>query len=267
MVNGEQREEEGCTASGEAPEGSSATEKEAQGKMQSVFQQVRNQIRLQSGIREMVQKVKDREVEILLENGEPQGKDVTAEEEEVTEALMDKCKGDRGLTLEALCAIFEEKLEANRKTSKDELQVQISLLREEMQAYVKQALTDLECKIKANQTSRFQQTCLDKQQQTAAPEEKRKPATASSLPSHRRKVLTRTMTTIVPKTFVPSICGQCAKSETGSWKGQSSRLLPRDRALSLPEKKFLQSRNPLPPARPPLCQCRKRTEAKAKAAK
>lgn len=266
LVNGEQQlssaEEEGCTAPvsthDEALEGSSATEKETQVKMQSVFQQVRNQIRLQSGIRELVQKVKDREIDILLENKEAQGKDVTAEEEEATGAMTDKFKGEMDLTLEALCAIFEIKLEASKKTSKDELQVQISLLRKEMEAYIKQALTDLECKIKS---SSFQQTRLDKQQQTTTPGEKRKPSTASSLTSHRRKVLTRTMTTIVPKTSVPSISGQRTKSETGSWKGQSSRFLPRNRALSLPEKM------PLPPARPPLLQCKKQTAPLAKTAK
>ncbi len=281
LVNGEQQEQqqqqEDAAAAGEqissvglddeCSEDSVAAEKETQARMQSVFQQVRNQIRSQadvkapkSSILELVQRIKDRETETAQVNGEPEGKDVSGEEKKQAEMLADERKDEMNIKEEELCAMFEKKLEASKKTLRDEFEVQISQMRKEMQAYTHQALKDLECKMHSLQQARPKE-----QQESKGPDKKQKPSAAPSLASRRGRVLTRTMTTIIPKTCAPVIIGPRAKSETlSSSKGQTSQLLLRDPVLSLPGNKQYWSRKPLLPACPPLQQGKKPVRAKAK---
>lgn len=244
-----------------------SADKETKGKMHSVFQQVRNQIRSQVGVKapkhsilELVQRVKDRQTEDAQENSEPEEK---SEEKEQAENLTDENKDEVALKEEELCATFEKKLEASKRALRDEFEEQISQLRKDMQTYTDHALRDLECKMQSWQSLHLQQAHPKEQQETKGPDKKQK-MSAASLASRRGRVLTRTMTTIIPKTCAPVIVGPRAKSETlSSSKGESSRLLPRDLLLSSLSKPY-QSRKPLPPACPPLHQRKKPVGAKAK---
>nr|XP_046242800.1 uncharacterized protein LOC124058021 [Scatophagus argus]XP_046242801.1 uncharacterized protein LOC124058021 [Scatophagus argus] len=276
LVNGEgreQQEDEAAAAGGQSssvspvPEGLEdgiASEKETQAKMQAVFQQVRTQIRSQMGVMapkssllELMQRVKDLEVKTAQVSDEP-------EEKEQAETLTDESKGEMDLKQEELCAAFERKLEDCKKALRDEFEVQISQVRVEMQAYTDQTLRDLECKMQSRQPQHPKE-----QQEGKDADKKQKPATAAPPPlaSRRGRVLTRTMTTIIPKTCAPIIVGPRAKSETlSSSKGESSRLLRRNQVLPPPGNKLHQSHKPLaPPAYPPLHQLRKPVRAKAKA--
>lgn len=265
VVNGEQeqRQQEDTAAVEEQmsvvspdEEDGVAVDKETQAKMQSVFQQVRNQIRSQVGMRapkssilELMQRVKDREMKIAQVNREG-----SSEEKEPAEMLTEESEDKMDLKQEELCKTFEKKLEASQKALRDEFEVQICQVRAEMQAYTDQALKDLECKMQS------------RQQESKGLDKKARPSAPPSLASRRGRVLTRTMTTIIPKTCAPVILGPRARSETlSSSKAESSRLVLRDPVLSLPGNKPCQSRKPLlPPAYPPVHERKKPVRAKAK---
>lgn len=232
-----------------------SAEKETQPKMQSVFQQVRNQIRSQSGIRasksgilELMQRVKDREMKMAQVNGERSSED---------KEPADK----KDLKQEELCEIFEKKLEASQKALRDEMEEKLSRVREEMQVYTDKALKDMECKILTQQPPPQLH-----QPESRGPDRKQRPSAPPLLASRRGRVLTRTMTTIIPKTCAPVILGPRARSETlTSSKGQSSRLPTQDPVLSLQGNKPCQRRKPLlPPAYPPLHPSRKPVQKKGK---
>lgn len=250
----------------------SAAGKEAQAKMQSLFQQVRNQIKSQVGkkapkssIMELVQKVKDREMEIVQVDADPDGKDVNSTEKKKAELFTDESKDDVVLKEDELCAVFEKKLEASKKILRGEFEEQISQVRKEMQAYTDHALKDLECKMQSWKFFTLQQTHPEEQQESKGLDKKQKPSAAPSLAARRGRVLTRTMTTITPKTCAPVFIGPRAKSETLTFpKGDSSRLLPRDPVFYLPGNKPYQSRKPLPPGCPQLHQRKKPVQSKVK---
>lgn len=253
----------------ERTEDGGTTEKEVQAKVQSVFEQVRTRIRSQasrSSLLELVQKIKERESEIVQENSKAHGKDVDVEEEKEAEEQKDKCQNELDLGLEVLRSTLEEKLEAAKSDFRKELKVQISLVRKDMQTYTDQALKDLEQKVQNCHCHSLQQTHPKTQAECAAAEKKQKPS-AAPLALRRRKVLTRTMTTIIPKTSAPVLTGPRAKSEEilSLSKGHSPQFMLRDQVFYLPENKTYQSRNPLPPARPPLHQHKKPVQAKPKA--
>lgn len=252
-------------------EDNAPAEKESQGKMQSVFQQVRNQIRSQVGVRlpkssilELVQKVK--EMELAQVSVEADGEEVSGEEGK--QVLKHERKNEICLKEEEeMCATFEEKLEARTKALKDEFQVQISGVRTELQAYTDQALKDLESKMQSWQAN-SQQQAQSKEQESKSPDKKQKPSPAPSLGSRRGRVLTRTMTTIIPKTCPPVVIGPRAKSETlSSFKCECSRFPPKDPVLSLLGNRACQSHKPLPPARPQMHQRKRSIQAKAKPGK
>lgn len=264
----QQMEEEAAAAEGQMSsvdldkESSEAAEKEKQAKVQSLFQHVRTQIRSQvsmkatkNSILELMQRV--REMETAQVNGEPEGEDVSGEGKE---EAADESKDEMDVKQEELCAIFDKKLEASEKALRDEFRVQISQVRADMQAYTDQALRDLECKMNSRQPHSLQQ-----QQESRGPDRKQKPSAPSSLAPRRGRVLTRTMTTIIPKTCAPVIIGPRAKSETLSCsKGESSRLVLRDPLLPAPGYKQCPSRKPLlPPACPPLQQRKRPVRPKA----
>lgn len=279
LVNGEQRElqQDGAATAeeqispvsldGEGLEDFCAAEKEAQEKLQSLFQQVRNQIRSQVGtkapknsILELVQRVKHREMEIAEMNSEPEGGDASSEEKTKGEMLTNESTDEIDLK-EELCGIFEEKLKASEEALRAEFEEQIAQVRKEILAYTDQALKGLECKVQSWKSQHPQWT----EQESKAQDKKQKPSVAPSLASRRGRVLTRTMTDIVPKTCAPVIIGPRAKSETlTSPKGESRRFLPRDPSFYLPRSKPHQSRKPLPPTCPPLHQRKKPVQTKAK---
>eukprot|EP00064_Thunnus_orientalis_P006599 superscaffoldBa00000694_g6617 len=279
LVNGKQQEQQKDEAvnveeqistvlDDECAEDSISADKETQAKMQSVFQQVRKQIRSQVGVKtpkssilELVQRVKDRQPEVAQENSEPEG---NSEENKQADNLTDESKDEVDLKEEELCVTFEKKLEASKKALRDEFEEQISQVRKDMQAYTDHALRDLESKMQSWQSLHLQQAHPKQQQESKGPDKKQKPSAAPSLASRRGRVLTRTMTTIIPKTCAPVIVGPRAKSETlSSSKGESSRLLLRDPVLSSLSKPY-QSRKPLPPACPLLHQRKKPVRSKAK---
>ncbi|KAM7391602.1 hypothetical protein PAMP_022281 [Pampus punctatissimus] len=282
LVNGEQQEQQQDEAisvqeqistvdrlDDECVEDSISADKEPQAKMQSVFQQVRNQIRSQVGVKapkssilELVQRVKDIQTEVAQESSEPE---FNSEEKKQAEDLTDESKDEVDLKEEEeLCATFEKNLETSKKALRDEFEEQISQVRKDMQAYTDHALRDLECKMQNWQSLHLQQAHPKEQQESKGPDKKQKPSVAPSLASRRGRVLTRTMTTIIPKTCAPVIVGPRAKSENLSYsKGESSRLLLRDSVLFSVSKPF-QSRKPLPPAYPPLHPRKKPVGAKAK---
>ncbi|KAM7416243.1 hypothetical protein PAMA_018357 [Pampus argenteus] len=278
LVNGEQQEQQQDDAisveeqistvdrlDDECVEDSISADKEPQAKMQSVFQQVRNQIRSQVGVKvpkssilELVQRVKDIQTEVAQESTEPE---YNSEERKQAEDLTDESKDKVDLKEEELCATFEKNLETSKKALRDEFEEQISQVRKDMQAYTDHALRDLECKMQSWQSLHLQQAHPKDQQESKGPDKKQKSSVAPSLASRRGRVLTRTMTTIIPKTCAPVIVGPRAKSENLSYsKGESSRLLLRDPGLFKP----FQSRKPLPPVYPQLHPRKKQVGAKAK---
>lgn len=254
----------------ESGEGSGVMEKEPQAKMMSVFEQVRNQIRSQEGLKapkssmmELVSKLK------AMETGNEQmvdGDNIDAEEEREAEAIKVGCKVEIDSRIEMLSKTFEEKLEASNKALSVELEVQISAVRKEMQAYTDQTLKDLRSKITSSQRRVLQPNHSKAQPEGADAETKRRASAATSLPSTRGKVLTRTLTTtiIIPKTPAPVISGSQAKLKSPS-KGRSLQV--RDHVLSLSGNKSCHGRGPLPPAQPLLPQRRKCVQAKGKAGK
>lgn len=279
LVNNEQQTEQEDTASVEehvsvdmdekCSEDSTAADNEIPVTMKTVFQQVRTQIRSQkapkSSILELIQKVRDKETEITQVETELKGRDVYSEEG--NQVLTGECKDGFSLTEQELCVIFEKKLDESKKALKAEFEVQISQVRKEMQAYTDQALKDLDCKRHSCKCHNLQQTQPKGQAEGSSPDKKQKPSTATSLGARRGRILSRTMTTIIPKTCTPVIIGPRAKSETlSSSKGESSRFILRHAVLSFSGNKTYHSRNPLPPARPPPHQCKKQSQVKAKKA-
>jgi len=250
----------------ECLEDSRGAERETQAKVQSVFQQVRNQIRSQAGVKssilELVQRVKDRETESAQVDVKPEGTDVNGGEKK--EMLTEDSKDEMRVKEEKLCVMFKEKLEASQKDLKDEFEVQISQVRKEMQAYMDQALKGLESQMQSSWQSHNLQHDKEKQE-SKGPDKKQKPTAAPTLASRRGRVLTRTMTTIIPKTCPPVIIGPRAKSETlGYSKRESSHVVLRDLGVSLPGNKPCQSRKPLPPVCPLLHQHKKPVRPKDK---
>lgn len=241
-------------------EDNAPAEKESQGKMQSVFQQVRHQIRSQVGVRlpkssilELVQKVK--EMELAQVSVEADGEEASGEEGK--QVLKHERKNE-------ICLKEEEEM---CTTLKDEFQVQISGVRTELQAYTDQALKDLESKMQSWQAN-SQQQAQSKEQESKSPDKKQKPSPAPSMGSRRGRVLTRTMTTIIPKTCPPVVIGPRAKSETlSSFKCECSRFPPKDPVLSLLGNRACQSHKPLPPARPQMHQRKRSIQGKAKPGK
>lgn len=216
-------------------------DKKIQDKIQSVFQQVRNQIRSQvdtrtpsSSILELIQKMKLRE-------GRPEQED----DDKETEAEEGKAKADA--TQEELPEAFGKKLEATEKTLRCEIEALISQVRAESRAYTQQAVKDLECRMLRKQVP------LQPRQEKKGPEKRQQPPAAPSLASRRGRVLTRTVTTIIPKTCVPVVHSPQAKPESASFRrSEASGLLRPDPVLALPGRRLLhQGRRPiLPPAHP-----------------
>lgn len=274
FVNGKQEEPEqkeeqadSAAAAGEqvSPVGPEEEEEEEDKKMQvriqSVFQQVRNQIRSQvdtrspsSSILELLQKMKDREGR--LEQEEDESRETETEPEE------SKVKMD--VTQEELCEAFGKKLEATQKTLRCEIESLISQVRAESRAYTEQAVKDLECRMMSNQA--HLQPQHPSQHEKKVPDKKQQPSASSSLASRRGRVLTRTMTTIIPKTCAPVLHGPQAKSEPMSLRrSETSGPLRRDPVLSLPGKRLHQGRRPiLPPAQPAQCSSLKNRLGKSK---
>lgn len=245
-------------------EDSAPAEREPQAKMQSILHQVRNQIRSKvihkSSMLELVQKVK--EIELAQVSVEAECEEVNGEEKK--EVLTHEHKHEMCPTKD-LCASLEEKFEARTKALKDEFQVQIAEVRTEMQAYTDHALKAFEDKMQGWQT---QSEAEPREQESKAPDKKQKPSAAPPLGSRRGRVLTRTMTAIIPKTCAPVVVGPRAKSETMSFlKDECSRFPPEDPVLSLSGNKACQSHKPLPPARPQLHQRKKPIQTKAKSGK
>lgn len=266
LFNGMQEQDDAATTEGEMSsvdleeeclEDSDAAENETRSKSQSAFQKVGNQIRSQVGTKapkssmmELVQRVKDRETELARVNGESEG--------EPADLLTDESKSAMDLKGGDQYAVFEKKFEAREKALKDEFEGKISQVLKEMRAYTDQSLKDLDCKMQSLQASNLPNR--KEQQESKGPNNAQK-----TLATRRGRVLTRTMTTIVPKTCAPFVFGPRAKSETlCSSKGAGSLLLLRDPALPLPANKPGQSRRPPPLVCPPLRQHKKDVQRKAK---
>ncbi|AWP06752.1 putative uncharacterized protein LOC103470604 [Scophthalmus maximus] len=237
--------------------------------MQSVLQQVRNQIRSQvgskppkSGMLELVQRVKDREMEGAQASGEPEGKKENRRDEMSTNESRDEVNRKE----DEQRATYEEKLEATKKTLREEFEQQISQVRKDMLSYTDRALKDLECKLQGRQSHSPQPTHPREEQEGKGPNRKQKRPAVAALASRRGRVLTRTNTTIIPKTCAPVIiCPRATSDTTLTYsKGVRAQLLPRDLALSLQGNKPCQSRRPLPPACPQLHQCKKPVWGRAK---
>lgn len=244
----------------EGLEGSIPADKDSQTKMQSVLQQVRKQIRSQVGMNapknsmlDLVQRVHERAKEMV--NREPDCNQ-SCDEENGEEVLTNKSIGELATKEEELSAIFEKELEASKKALRDEFTKQISQLRKEMQAYTDQALKDVEGKVQSWLANSIQRVHHKEQLENKGSDKKQKSSIAPSLVSKRARTLTRTMTTITPKTCAPVIIGPRAKSENlSSSKHQNSSLLllrdPDFCVYTSPGSRH-QSHRPLPPACPPL---------------
>lgn len=252
LVNGEteeQQEQHGPANPwvGLEEEDGASAETRTQAKMQSVLQQVRNQIRSQSGgrtsksgILELMQRLKDRDSVKVNGGCESESKETVVEKD---------------LNEKELCEMLEKKLEASQKILRESMEEQMSRLREEMRTHTDKALKDLECRMQL--------------QQSQGPDRKQRPSAPPSLASRRGRVLTRTMTTIIPKTSVPVVLSSKTRSDTVTFaKGHSSQLMMRDPGLSLQGRRPSQSRKPLPPpANPALHPSKRAVQVKAKTAK
>ncbi|CAL8247476.1 unnamed protein product [Merluccius merluccius] len=214
-------------------------------KMQNLLHQVRSQIRSQVGLTsaktsmfELMQQIKDRKVEMASLNGLPDGDGGGGAGIEAKDVGGTLTNGDHGKmepdAIEPLLPpSFEEELEATKKTLKDEFEQQISQLRVEMRAYADQAVKDMESKMKSATITHGQAKGRSREQTEGrgVADKKQKPmatAAAPSLTSRRSRVLTRTMTTIIPKTCAPVIIGPRAKSETLSGCSNSGSLLMKE---------------------------------------
>lgn len=219
---------------------------ETQAKMHAMLQQVRHQIRSQAGVRasksgilELMQRLKDRDLEKMT--AQVNGECGSESEEPVVEKHLNQ----------ELCEMMEKKLEASQKALRESMEERISRLREEMQTYTDKALKDMESKM------------LMQLQLLHGPDRKQRPSAPPSLASRRGRVLTRTMTTIIPKTSVPVVLSSKSRSDPVTFaKGQSSQLMMRDPGLSLQGRKPL-----LPPANPAPHLRKKAVQTKAKTAK
>lgn len=241
FVNGEQEEQADSATAAEEQASPVGPEEEVdnkvQARMQSVFHQVRSQIRPQvdtrtasSSILALMQKLKDREGRPEQEEDESRPKETEPEESKVK---MD-------MTQEELCEAFGKKLETTRNTLRYEIDSLISQVRAESQAYTEQAIKDLECRMTSKQTHR-----RPSQQGKQVLDKKQQPSASSSLTSSRGRVLTRTMTTIIPKTCAPAVGGLQAKSESMPLR-RSETSVP-----SLPGKRLQQARRPVLPSAQP----------------
>lgn len=260
LVNGEEedrQEQRGPTNSsaGLEEEGRASRDTQTHAKMQSVLQQVRNQIRSQAGVRdsksgilELMQRLKERDAVKMTNEVQVNGECGGESKEPVVEKHLNE---------KELCEMMQKKLEASQKVLRESVEEQISRLREEMQTYTDKALKDMECRM------------LLRLQQSHGPDRKQRPSAPPSLASRRGRVLTRTMTTIIPKTSIPVVLSSKTRSETVTFaKGHSSQLMMRDPGLSLQGRKPCQGRKPLPPpANPPLHLRKKAVQTKAKTAK
>lgn len=229
-------------------------ERTTQAKMQSVFQQVRKQVKSQvgmniprNGILELVQMVKSRELEMAKVNGPKNTEKAGAE------ILEDKRTGEVDVKREELIAVFQHELEASNEALRDEFKEQITQLQIEMQAYTDQALKSLESKVQANRQT-YSHNILQRMYQAEQSEtrslEKKKKSPAPLLGSGKTRVLSRTMTTLTPKTCPPIVLGPRSKSETLSSSRDNSSLPhfkdPHFHVLSFRSPKYHQSCGPLP---------------------
>lgn len=190
-------------------------EKENHTTMQSLLQQVRKQMRSQGGARpppqntllELVHKLKDGELKVKGGSGEDGG---------ASGGTTDPSQEEKN----------QAQLEAAVKTLRVEFQERVRLLQEEMRDYTDKAVKDLE--------HRFQRLNFNtkEEEETRGLERRQKPPTVPPLTTRRGRLLTRTMTTTVPKTCPPVIVGPRARSETLKGCG-GGQCLRRDSALSL----------------------------------
>ncbi|CAL8343283.1 unnamed protein product [Lota lota] len=218
-------------------------------KMQSLLHQVRGQIRSQAGLTgaktglsELVRQLKDREAELASLTGRPEedGGSGAGAEARGAGGGATPTNGERGktgpeATEPLLPSGFEEELEATRNTLRGEFEQQISRLRVEMRVYADRAVKDMESKMKHTPVPHGQAKgrSRERTEGKAAVDKKQKPLAAAaaappSLTSRRSRVLTRTMTTIVPKTCAPVILGPRAKSESLSGCRDGGSLLMKE---------------------------------------
>ncbi|KAJ7994127.1 hypothetical protein DPEC_G00262690 [Dallia pectoralis] len=242
-------------------------ERTAQAKMQSVFQQVRKQVTSQGGagssrnsILELVQMVKRRELEMMTVMNVP--KDT---EKVDAETLGSECTGEKNARKEDLLAVFQREMEASKDALRDEFKEQIAQLRIEMQEYTNKALKGLESKAKNRKTSSksLQRIYHVEQSDTRGFEKNKKSPVTPFLGPGKTRVLTRTMTTLNPKTCPPIVLGPRSKSETLSTSRDSSGLLKDPDFLPSRTSKYLQPCGPLPPTCPPHYNQKKTSRTKA----
>ncbi|KAJ3603639.1 hypothetical protein NHX12_028384 [Muraenolepis orangiensis] len=168
--------------------------------------------------------------------GDSDGSDgVEAKDVESTQTNGGRGKTEPEATEPLLPLSFEEELEATKKTLRGEFEQHISQLRAEMRAYTDRAVKDMECKMKSATITHGHAKGKSREQTegkgAALADRKQKPLAAiatPSLTSRRSRVLTRTMTTIIPKTCAPVIFGPRAKSETLSGCRDGGSLLLKD---------------------------------------
>lgn len=242
-------------------------------KMQTLLQQVRSQIRSQAGLTsaktsifELMRQIKDREVELASLNdlpGDGNGGDragVEAKDVGGTVRSEDQGKTEPEAIEPVLPLCFKAELETTRKTLRDEYEQQISQLRVEMRAYTDRAVKDMESRMKSTTITHGQAKGKSREQTEGkgAADKKQKTQAATTVPgltSRRPCVLTRTMTTIIPKTCAPVIIGPRAKSESLSGCRDSGSLLMKESDFrvfhSHVSSRHPQNRNALPPVHQP----------------
>lgn len=265
----------------------------AQVKMQSIFSQVRNQIRLQvgmdfhkKGILDVVQRVtreRARENSAQTPNqtkgtveGESEAEEEGKEEEE-GKSIEGENKAETAVeeTLEGGLATLREELLASIETLRNDFREEMAILRAEAREYSDKAVKDLEAKVLGPgpdpQKCRLQRVNPSGQQLQpgANAQERLKSLSVPSLVPGRPRMLNRTMTTLNPKTCHSIVLGPRSKSETlrspGENKGGVPLLESSDfHVFATQGKKRSKAGGNLPPACPTLRSNKKTVRSKVR---
>lgn len=268
------------------------TDGAAQAKIQSIFTQVRNQIKSQvstdfhkKGILDVVQRVtRERAREINAQKpSQTEGKEgETVEEGERTEEEEKRDMGgvSSGETaieeiIESGLATLRAELLANIESLRNDFKTELALLRADAHDYTDKAVKGLEEKTLSTRPdclkSKLRTTNSPGQQVPVRPktQEIHKSRSVPSLVLGRPRILNRTMTTLNPKMNHSVALSLRSKSETLSSAGESKG------AMSLPEssefhihatesKKRTKASGQLPPACPALSTNKKLVKSKAR---
>ncbi|MGH0159183.1 UNVERIFIED_CONTAM: hypothetical protein FKN15_075731 [Acipenser sinensis] len=207
-------------------------------RVHSLFSQVRHQVRAQAGLGFQSQgmlNVVQRITRAELEKNKAMEEAASPETEETSAGFPDHSPGKDDETVEDELAALREEVMVNTEALRSRFKKEMDALRDELQAYCDNAVKRLE---------------MD-QKKGSVISKKQKSLSMPSLATGKKRVLSRTMTSLTPRTVNAASLGPRSKSETleSSTERSSDRLL-----LDTPHFQVLTSRTKPPkgPGRLPL---------------